>query len=54
MNIDGLLRQIEHSIKEVLAGRPDFTGSLTLTVNFLDGEPKDIIKEIEKQRMKIK
>lgn len=53
LNLEKFLHQIEQSIKEVLVGRSDFTGSLTLTVNFLDGEAKDLIREVERQRIKV-
>lgn len=53
MNLDSLLKQVEHSIKEVLTGRQNFTGSLSLQINFQDGIPKDIMKTIERQREKI-
>lgn len=53
MNLEFLMKQIEHSTKEVLARRPDFTGSITLQINFLEGKPHDIIKEVERVRIKI-
>jgi hypothetical protein len=49
-NLTHLLEQIENGLEMLLKREPEFTGSLTLQMNFLKGECKDVVKSIEKTR----
>lgn len=51
--MDALLRQIEAIISKLLAEEPLYTGSLGFEIHFKDGEPRDIIKQVERTRIKI-
>jgi hypothetical protein len=53
MNIEVLTKHVESIIMSLMMREPKFTGSLTLQLNFFDGKPKDIVKEIERKREKI-
>ena len=52
-NLTHLLEQIENGLEILLKREPEFTGSLTLQLNFLKGECKDVVKSIEKTRQVI-
>jgi hypothetical protein len=51
--MEELLKQIEAIIGTKLKHEPGFTGSLSLTVNFQNGVPGDIVKEFEKSRERV-
>ena len=51
--MEQLIKKIEAAIATLMIRRPKFTGSLKLTVNFRDGQPKDFVKETERERVKI-
>ena len=49
-NLTHLLEQIENGLEMLLKREPEFTGSLTLQLNFQKGVCKDVVKSIEKTR----
>jgi len=53
MNIEVVLKEIEAIICSLKLHKPKFTGQLKLEINFYEGEVQDIVKESERERIKI-
>lgn len=53
MKLEPLLKRVESIILNLMARKPQFTGQLTLQINFFEGKAKDITKEITRERIKI-
>jgi len=53
MNIEKLMKKIECIINSLMLRKGKFTGKLTLEINFFEGEPKDIVSETLRERIKL-
>jgi len=53
LNLEQLLKKLEAALAALLVTEPNFTGSLSLEMHFKDGQAKDIIKQVERNRVKV-